>query len=446
MAEEAKAGEAAQGGDAPKKGKVARVVALAVVAGAVAWGIVHYRESRLWEETDDAFLEGRIVPVSSRVAGHVAALNVKDNAEVKEGEILVAIDRRDFELRLEKAKAALETARARHRAGGETARYAAASTGAGVGEADAGVERARAAVATARAGVITASARVEVALAQANAARMQLAQTESQIAAAESRAALAASDAKRYGALAEKGIVTAQQLEQSQTAAKTAAAEVEALKSLRGAATAQIEAAKAAERTAREGEAQAKAQVEEAAAAVEQALSRRKQADTGAYQVEASRSQAEALAADVAAAEAAVKQAELDLSYTAVPAPVAGRVTKKAVEPGQFVSPGQALFALVPRDLWVVANFKETQLNEIRPGQEVEIRIDAYPDHEFRGRVDSIQSGTGARFSLLPPENATGNYVKVVQRMPVKIVFTEPVPPDLAAGPGMSVVPKVRVR
>ena len=136
----------------------------------------------------------------------------------------------------------------------------------------------------------------------------------------------------------------------------------------------------------------------------------------------------------------------MNLSYTKVCATEAGTVTRKSVEPGNFVQVGQSLMAIVTDRLWVVANFKETQLRYMKPGQSAKIQIDAYPQYELKGKVDSVQTGTGARFSLLPAENATGNYVKVVQRMPVKITFVEPPPSEVRLGPGMSVVPTVRVR
>ena len=150
--------------------------------------------------------------------------------------------------------------------------------------------------------------------------------------------------------------------------------------------------------------------------------------------------------AQVAMAETQVRQAELNLSYTKIFAPENGRVAKRSVEAGAYLQPGQALLAVVPDDLWVVANYKETQLDQMRPGQPATIKIDAYPDRKFAAHVDSIHPGTGARFSLLPPENATGNYVKVVQRVPVKIVFDQKLPDDLAVSPGMSVEPDVKVR
>ena len=150
--------------------------------------------------------------------------------------------------------------------------------------------------------------------------------------------------------------------------------------------------------------------------------------------------------ANLEAARQRLNEATLKLSYTTITAPEAGRVTRKAIEEGMFVQPGQQLMAIVTDDLWVVANFKETQLAKIRPGEPVDIKVDAYPRRRFRGHVDSIQAGTGARFSLLPPENATGNYVKIVQRVPVKIVFDEAPDPQYPLGPGMSVVPTVHVR
>ena len=149
--------------------------------------------------------------------------------------------------------------------------------------------------------------------------------------------------------------------------------------------------------------------------------------------------------AEVLGAEALVHQAELNLSYTRVVAPVAGFVTHRGVQPGDYAQAGQPQLALVPKQLWIIANFKETQLTHMRPGQPAEISVDAYPQLKLRGHVDSIQSGAGARFSLFPPENASGNYVKVVQRVPVKIVLDE-IPEALALGPGMSVIPEVRIR
>jgi membrane fusion protein (multidrug efflux system) len=158
------------------------------------------------------------------------------------------------------------------------------------------------------------------------------------------------------------------------------------------------------------------------------------------------RSDIGSLRAQIEQQRAVVEQAELAVSYTRIYAPESGYITRKSVEPGNFVQPGQPITALVPDRLWVVANFKETQLKHMRPGQPVELKVDAFPQIRLHGRVESIQSGTGARFSLLPAENATGNYVKVVQRVPVKIVLTDAPPAGYMLGPGMSVEPEVKVR
>jgi membrane fusion protein (multidrug efflux system) len=186
----------------------------------------------------------------------------------------------------------------------------------------------------------------------------------------------------------------------------------------------------------------AQAQAHTSAASVEVARSQAKAAEA---QAQLSRVSEIAAEARVQQAQAKLDQAELNLSYTTVTALVGGRVTERTVEAGNYVQTGQALLALVPEEVWVVANFKESQLSRMRPGQSVTMRIDAYPGRKFTGHVDSIQAGTGARFGLLPPENAVGNYVKVVQRVPVKIVFDEPLDPQLDVAPGMSVTPKVRV-
>ena len=159
-----------------------------------------------------------------------------------------------------------------------------------------------------------------------------------------------------------------------------------------------------------------------------------------------SKANVETASATILQAQAKLRQAELNLSYTKIVAPFDGRITARTVQEGNYLSPGQALFALVPRYVWVTANFKETQLTYMRPGQPVTVTVDAYPGQNFRAKVDSLQAGTGARFSLLPPENAVGNYVKVVQRVPVKIVFDEELPTNLDISPGMSVVPTVRVK
>jgi membrane fusion protein (multidrug efflux system) len=242
--------------------------------------------------------------------------------------------------------------------------------------------------------VAQARAALETSTAQAALARERLAQAEAQVGAAQAEATRAGADERRFAELVRRDLIARQEFDHATADARTTSAQLAA----------------------------ARANEQASAAAIRQADSQ------------------------VAEARAALGSAELELSYAKIYAALSGRVTRKAVELGALVQPGQALFAIVPNDFWIVANFKETQLAKMRPGQPVEIKIDALRRVRFRGHVDSIQSGAGARFSLLPPENATGNYVKVVQRVPVKIVFDRT---DFAAyplGPGMSVVPKVNVR
>jgi len=258
----------------------------------------------------------------------------------------------------------------------------------------------QAAVAGADAELVAAQGQLAQALAQMSVSAARVSQAQAAMASSEAADQRAQDDLKRYQSV-EQRAVSRTALDQAQTQARTASADVRAAQS-------QLKAAQAAVTLSRAG-------VDSATAAVK-------------------------------VAQAKLKQAELNLSYTQVAAPVDARVTARSVQQGNYVQPGQALLALVPRDVWVTANFKETQLTYMRRGQPAELRIDAYPHRTFKGHVDSLQSGTGARFSLLPPENAVGNYVKVVQRVPVKIVFDETPPDGFDIAPGMSVVPRVKVR
>lgn len=261
--------------------------------------LLFIRHALCYVSTDDAFIEGHVVPVSPRVSSYVAKVLVNDNQEVKAGDLVVELDPNDYLVRSAMAKAQLEAAQAE-------------------------AEQAR-------------------------------------------------TDVERYRALSETDEVSKQQLDHAVLRAKTGDAKVDQAKAL-------------------------------------------------------------------------VRQTDLEISYTKILSPAGGHVAKKSVEEGAFVQPGQVLMAIVPEEKWVVANFKETQLTHMRPGQPVEIKIDTYPGKTFKGHVDSLQRGTGASFSLLPPENATGNYVKVVQRVPVKIVFETPPEKKYPLAVGMSVVPVVKVR
>ena len=423
---------------------LAAVAALLVIAAFV--GVPYYNYALSHEWTDDAFIEGHIIHISSKVAGHVAAVYVSDNQEVKQGDLLVEVDSREYAARLAQARATLQAAIARQQAAQATLALTYVTADAGVQQASSGLEITQAAVQTARAQVAAAYSRFEQARAQVETALANAAEARAQIQAAEAEAVRAEADVQRMQELARRDQVSRQELDQAITTARTAKAQLEAARRKAAAAEAQVAEARAAQQTAAESLRQAESQVAEAQARIGEALGRLASANAAPHQVAVSRAQADLASAEVEQARAAVEQAAIELSSTRIFAPESGRVTRKSAQAGTYVHVGQALMAIVPRDVWVVANFMETQLADMRPGQPVEITVDAYPSMRFKGRVDSIQAGTGARFSLLPPENATGNFVKVVQRVPAKIVFDESPPPNYLLSPGMSVVPVVKVK
>lgn len=330
------------------------VFAGVALAAAVATATYYYSFVAPYESTDDAFIEAHVTPIASQVSGRVEQLFVDDNQQVTNGEILLRIDPRDYQAKLDQVRAALADARGR--------------------------------LAEASAQFIVDQAKVK--------------QEKANVVAAEAQATWAEADDKRYQAVGPQA-ASKSQVDLAATQARSTTAQVDA---------------------ARERELAAEAQVTLDQAAIQTAQ------------------------ADVQQSEADVRQAELNLSYTEVKASEDGYVTHRTVEQGAYIEPGQALLALVPRNVWVVANFKETQLTHMRPGQPVEVHVDAYPKVKFQGHVDSIEAGSGAYFSLLPLENASGNYVKVVQRVPVKIVLSQVPDSGIVLGPGMSVEPSVRVK
>jgi membrane fusion protein (multidrug efflux system) len=343
--------------------------AAAALAVLLFWGLGYFNTFLAHESTDDAFVETDVVSIAPRVAGQVAAVHVSDNQMVRSNDLLVEIDPADYAVRLSQKETTAET---------EAANYRAVL---------AGYELMRTKVATAEASARQAKADAD---------------------ASEATAQRATADFERSQELQKQNIVSQQEFDAAQAAARQAEANLNAARQNVEQQDSKVE--------------EARAQLNATEAAVSMVLSQWKGAQTN------------------------VASAQLDLSYTKIFAPCAGRVTRKSVVAGDYVQVGQMLMAIVPTDVWVVANFKETELKHMRLGQPARVKIDALGGRIFRAHVDSIQAGTGARFSLLPPENATGNYVKVVQRVPVKIVFDEPLPADRVIGPGLSVVPWVQVR
>jgi len=380
---------------------------LVVLAGgilAVVAGTWCYLYSRAFESTDNSFIDGSVVQISPRVPGQVLHVYVQDNQHVNKGDLIAEIDPRDYQTQLDQAQAGLKTTAA-HEAGAQSGMdLTSVVTGAVLVQATAGLDAARD---------------------QVSVLRAQVTHAQAQMAAAEAEAHRASDDAQRYKTLHDKDEVSRQLLDHAETEARATAANLDA---------------------ARQEVAAAKAQLELAEKQVQQAKGRLLEAQSAPEQVQVRESDLQSASSLKDQQSAAVRQAELNLSYTKIYAPDSGYITKKSVEPGNFVQTGQVLMALVSDRLWVTANFKETQLQYMRPGQPATVKVDAYPQLRLRGHVDSIQSGSGARFSLLPPENATGNYVKVVQRVPVKIVIDDSPSPEYRLGPGLSVIPEVKVR
>jgi len=381
----------------------------AVLALVVAGLLVHYH-NRI--STDDAEVDGHIVPIASKIYGNVSDVLVVDNEQVKAGQVLVRIDPRDNQARLDLMKAALELAEAQARAAGvgvpltqETTQSITTGADAQLAAAQANSDRARFS--------FEKDSIAELAVARANVAARKASQDRAQ------------ADLARMKPLMAKSEISQQQYDAYLAAARVAESELDA------AHEKLVSAGKGAE-IAHASMLAAKAQVDQARAMLQQAVANHKQVSIR----EADRASAEAM---VAKARADLESAQLQFSYTTIVAPTDGVVTRKSVEVGQIVQPGQGLFALIPlHDIWVTANFKETQLAKVRPGLKAEIDVDMY-GQTFTGTVDSVAGATGARLSLLPPENATGNYVKIVQRIPVKILL-DPVPADKAIlRPGMNV-------
>jgi len=394
---------------ADPKFRRALVWALAAVAILTIVLIYHYYNR---VSTDDAQVDGHLVPMSSKIYGEIAEVRVDDNQPVKAGQVLVRIDPRDYQARVDQAKAALALAESQAQAAQVGVPLTQETTESYVSSADAQLANDQAEYDRAKTAYEKDST-AELAFARANVDARQADNDRAQ------------ADLARMKPLVQKQEISQQQFDAYLAGARVAESELSAARDRLAATERGAEISKAASLAA-------KAKVDQGRAGVEQARANHKQ-------VPIKQADAAAAVAAVGQAKANFQAAELQLSYTTVVAPVDGVVTKKSVEVGQIVQPGQSLLVLIPlQDIWVTANFKETQLAKVRPGQKAEIHVDMY-GKTFTGHVDSIAGATGARLSLLPPENATGNFVKVVQRIPVKILV-DTIPPDQAIlRPGMNV-------
>jgi membrane fusion protein (multidrug efflux system) len=366
----------------------------------IVGGVFFWRYLNTYESTDDAQVDVHFYPISARISGYVVKVNVDDNQYVEKGTVLVEIDPKDYEVAVAQAQANLASAQATAQSLNITVPITSVNTASQL-------KATTSDVATSNAGIIAAEK-------QAAAAHAQLEQ-------AEANDVKVQDDLRRYKMLVDKQEVAAQVYDQAVAAAK--------------ASTASISAATANESAAEQLVLQARSRLAGSEA-------NRQSAETGPQQVSSTRDRARAALADVEQKRAALEQAQLNLQYTKIVAPVSGAVNKTVVA-GMNVGAGQELLTVVPLDeVWITANFKETQLRRMQPGQKANIHVDA-SGRTFRGHVDSIAGATGPLFSLLPPENATGNYVKIVQRIPVKIVLEPGENRDRQLRPGMNVVPDV---
>ncbi|HYL85030.1 MAG TPA: HlyD family secretion protein [Candidatus Angelobacter sp.] len=381
----------------------------AVVLATIVGLFVYYHDR---ESTDDAQVDGHITPMASKVYGRVAQVLVEDNQPVRAGQVLVKIDPRDYQAAADQAKAALLLAESEARSAGVDVPRTRENVLSGTTNADAQLMGAQADL-----------ARSQTTYEQAQTA--DLAWAQANVEKSRANAELAKADLARYLPLMEKGEISKQQYDAAKANADASASALRADQERLTQAQRSVEVAKSQLDAA-------KARVDEAKAGVSSARANVKQVSMKA-------ADAQAKIAKVEQARAALEAAELNLSYTDITAPVDGVATHKQVEPGQIVQAGQGLLVVVPlQNVWVTANFKETQLRNMKPGQKAEVKVDTY-GKTFSGHVDSIAGATGSVLSLLPPENATGNYVKVVQRIPVKIVL-DPIPTEKAVlRPGMNV-------
>jgi len=381
-----------------------RVVLVVAAVVLLVAGFFVYRYVSSYESTDDAQVDGHVNSISARISGHVIKLNVEDNQYVPAGTVLVEIDPADYQVAFDRAKADFEDARAAAEAAGVNVPIFSVNTSSQVSVTEADVNNARAGI---------------------QAAQEQFEAAKAQLQEAEANNVKAQNDLVRYKQLVDKQEISQQQYDQ---------------------ATAAAAADKAAVEAARAGAQAAQQQVTQAQGRLVQAEANWRSANTAPKQMQAIRARAAAALAEAQRKKADLDQAQLNLQYTKIIAPVNGVVSNRTVEVGQNVSPGQELMKVINLDdVWVTANFKETQLRKMKVGQRADIEVDAN-GRTYKGKIDSIAAGSGARFSLLPPENATGNYVKVVQRIPIKIVLDAGSNADHQLRPGMSVEPKVWTR
>ena len=412
-----------------------------VAAAALGYGAWAWWYATTYATTDDAYVEGSISSVSAKIQGHIVELAVEDNKPVKKGELLARIDPRDYQAKLEQQRATVTMAESRLRAANERVRVTTAMASGQRAQAEASRLGAESAKRSAVETLESNKAIVEARRAALNAVRAELDRSRSM--SEKTRQEL-----ERLSTLVKQGLVAQRDYDQAASDAKTAEAADRVAAERVQQAQRDLAQAEADLRLREAGFEPQGIGLGMAAARAADAQARHIQAGAVTQEIRVREAERDLAAAELKEARANLAMAELQFSHTEIRAALDGVVAKRTVEIGHLVQPGQPLMAIVPlHQVWVVANFKETQLARIRPGMKAEISVDSYADKRYAGVVESISAGTGARFSLLPPENATGNWVKVVQRVPVKIMLdghTHGNPHALRAG--MSAVVTIRVR
>lgn len=401
----------------PRRRRAIRFILLALLVIAAIVAIPVYAYYSVRESTDDAQVDGHIVPISARINGTILSVLVNDNQQVKAGDELVRLDPADYQVAVAQAKAQLASAQANIAESTVNVPLTTINTNASIQTSSSQTQESQAAVTSAQQGVDGARAKVAAADATLEGRRADLVKAQKDLA--------------RFKDLVEKDEISRQDYDAAVAAERASAADVDL--------------AKADGTAARHALDQAVADLGKAKARLITAMTQQRQSEESSpKQRQVSEARYKQAQAQAGQAEANLNQARLSLSYTLIKAPVDGIVSRKTAEPGMQVSIGQQIMALVPLDdVWVTANFKETQLRKMRVGQKVEIEVDTYGNRKYHGHIDSLAAASGAKFSLLPPENATGNYVKVVQRVPVKIRLEPGENRDHSLRPGMSVTPTV---
>lgn len=396
----------------------ALVMTLLAVGSVFAYNTIQHVSTH--EETDDAYVTGHLHQVSTRVNGTVEKVLVDDNEHVKAGQVLVVLDPKDYKVKVDQAMASLLQAEHQAKAASKSVAFQDTTAKGQSVDAQGSIDNAVATIQKSEAAVREAQASIETA--------------QSQLASKEAELTRAEADDKRFETLEKEGAVSTSQRDAAKRDYLVALGTRDAARETITQATERFVQAQQSVKTSKADLTRAEAQVQLAKAS--------------AVQTEVNQGKFETDLAAIEAAKAALHEAELNLSYTKIVAPTSGRIGKKTVEEGQRIEPGQPLLTIVSDDLWVVANYKETQLKQMKAGQEVEIKIDSFPDHKFVGKVQSFSPASGSSFAVLPSDNATGNFTKIVQRVPVKILFTN----DTVKGyedrlaPGLSVVTSVALK